>query len=351
MLTKIRIGRYFIGKGCGPFIIAEAGINHNGELKKAFAMIKAAKECGADAIKFQTFKAEEFISDHTQIFTYYSQGKKVTEPMFAMFKRCEFSASEWFRIKEKCDKEGILFLSTAQNRTDLDLLLKIGIRAIKVGSDDFTYTSLLKDYAKTGLPIILSCGMADLDEIKISLNAAGAFKGYPVILLYCISQYPAPAQDVNMLKLKTLRESFPGLTVGFSDHTQTDTAAVMAVAFGACVFEKHFTLDKGLPGPDHWFSENPQGLKSWVLAVRRAHTMLGSAEVVPTRSEQGMRIIARRSIVAARDIKKGEILALDNLALKRPGTGLPVSQLQKITGRRARRNIKNDTLIKRGDFI
>lgn len=346
---EIKIGKYNLKNGGAPFIIAEAGINHNGDIDKAFQMIKVAKAAGADAVKFQTFKAEEFVGNADQLFTYKSQGKKVTESMFKMFKRYEFSRQEWFLIKKRCNKEKIVFLSTPQNRSDLDLLLEIGIPAIKVGSDDFTNLPLLKEYAKTGLPMMISCGMADMKEVNDALAAIGALKGYPTVLMLCTSQYPTPPQDVNILKLKTLRNKSPMVILGFSDHTQGQLASTMAVAMGVVVFEKHFTLDHDLPGPDHWFSANPIELTNWVISIREAFILLGSPDISPTASEISMKLLARRSIHAIRDIKKGEKLTNSNLGLLRPGIGLPSYYLEKIIGLKAKINIRKNALIKMED--
>ena len=244
----IAIGSRPVGQEEEPFIIAEAGINHNGDIKKAFEMIGVAREAGADAIKFQTFKAHEFITDPKLTYTHGPQGKEVTESMLEMFKRYEFSKDQWFDVKKRCDDEEIIFLSTPQNRSDLDLLLEIGISAIKVGSDDFTNLPLLSSYRSTNLPMIVSCGMADLSEVYQSLDAIGSFDGYPTILLLCTSQYPTPPDDVNLNKLKTLAGAFPQVTLGFSDHTQGPLASSLAVALGARVLEKHFTLHRDLSG-------------------------------------------------------------------------------------------------------
>jgi sialic acid synthase SpsE len=301
-MALVSINDRFLGPQYPPFVIAEAGINHNGELAKAIEMIAVARAAGADAVKFQTFKAAEFIVDPTQTYTYRSQGRDVTESMLHMFRRCELPRQAWFEIKAECNRQNILFLSTPQNRSDLDLLLEVGVPAVKIGSDDFTNLPLLKSYAETGLPLILSCGMADLAEVYRSLDTVGALDGYPTVLLVCTSQYPTPQADVNLLRLTTLRGAFPDLTLGFSDHTQGPLASSVAVAFGACVFEKHFTLDHDLPGPDHWFSETPQTLAEWVRSIHQAHAMLGSPVVRPTIPERGLREIARRSVVAVRDI-------------------------------------------------
>jgi N,N'-diacetyllegionaminate synthase len=349
-MSQLIIANRLVGEGCPPFIVAEAGINHNGELEKAFEMIMVAKEGNVDAIKFQTFKAKEFVGDPNLKYTYLSQGKEVTEPMLEMFERYEFSKDEWISIKRKCDREGIMFLSTPQNQTDLELLLELKVPAIKVGSDDFNNLMLLKDYASTGLPIIVSCGMSDLAEIHQALNYIGAYDGYPTILLLCTSQYPTPSEDVNLLKLRTLADTFPMIVLGFSDHTQGQLASSLAVAFGACFFEKHFTLDHNLQGPDHWFSEDPRGLREWVNSIRNAYIMLGSAVVRPTVSEEKMKTLARRSIVALCDIDKSETLTTDNICLKRPGNGLPPIFFSQILGLKASRKITRGSILKLGDF-
>jgi sialic acid synthase SpsE len=349
-MGQVKISDFIIGSGCPPFIVAEAGINHNGDLNIALEMIHIAKISGANAIKFQTFKADEFVGDPNQTYTYRSQGKEITEFMMDMFKRYEFSRNEWFTIKKRCDEEGILFLSTPQNRSDLNLLLEIGIPAIKVGSDDFTNLPLLHDYAMTSLPMFVSCGMADLAEVYQALDATGAFDGYPVVLMLCTSQYPTPPQDVNLLKLKTLAAAFPMVVTGFSDHTQGPLAASLAVAIGACAFEKHFTLDHGLSGPDHWFSEDIEGLRCWIDSINTAFKMMGSGVVKPNANEEAMRLVARRSITALYDIEKGEFLTDHNIGLKRPGCGLPPSLISQIHGLKATKKISKGSILKYGDF-
>jgi len=349
-LNPITIKNFKIGSGFEPFIVAEAGLNHNGEIQKAFEMIKVVKEAGVNAIKFQTFKASEFIADPTLTYTYLSRGKKITEPQLDLFKRCEFSREDWFKIKKKCDKEKIMFLSTPENRSDLDLLLEIGIPAIKVGSDELINLPLLKDYASTGLPIILSSGMANLDEIHDALKTVGALDGYPTILLVTTSEYPTAFEDVNLRKFETLSKTFPNIPLGFSDHTQGFLASSLACAFGACFFEKHFTLSHDLEGPDHWFSEDPIGLKNWVNSIKTAYAMLGSNEVKPTAKELELRKSARRSIIALCDIEKGEKFNQNNIGLRRPGNGLPPKLIDQIYGLNATRKIPKGAIIKFSDF-
>lgn len=338
-MREILIGARRIGSDQPPFIIAEAGINHNGEPAKALEMVRIAKAAGADAVKFQTFKADEFVGDPSQTYSYRSQGREITEPMLAMFRRCELPRDAWPALKAEADRVGIVFLSTPQNRSDLDLLLAIGVEAVKVGSDDFTNLPLLQSYAKTGLPLILSCGMADFAEVRRSLAKVGTLDGYPTILLLCTSQYPTPPEDVNLRKLGTLQAAFPMVPIGFSDHTVGPLAASLASALGACVFEKHFTLDHDLPGPDHWFSETPDGLVEWAAAIRTAKAMLGSAVIQPTVAEREMRAVARRGVVALCAIAVGEPLTRVNIGIRRPGTGLPPDQFDIVLGRAAARDI------------
>jgi sialic acid synthase SpsE len=340
-MPQVTLGARTIGDGFPPFVIAEAGINHNGDVAQAVAMIHAARDAGADAVKFQTFRASEFVADRTQMFTYRSRGVEVTESMLAMFERYEFRPDQWRAVKDACDAAGITFLSTPQNRTDLDLLLELGVAAVKVGSDDFTNLPLLRSYAEARLPLILSCGMADLGEVYRSLETVGAFEGAPVALLLCTSQYPTPPADVNLRKLLSLRAAFPSVVLGFSDHTQGPIASAAARALGATVFEKHFTLDHDLPGPDHWFSEDPAGLRAWVAAIHAADAMLGSDVVRPTAAERANRKEFRRVIVAARAIAAGDVYHPGDLTMRRVagGAGLEPAFFDRLVGARAPRAV------------
>lgn len=332
-----------IGIGCQPFVVAEVGINHNGELDKAIEMIHVAKEAGCDAVKFQTFRAREFVNDLSQMFTYLSQGKKVTEPMLAMFQRYEFSEKIWAELKSECDSVGIHFFSTPQNPSDLDILLQVGVPAIKVGSDDFTNIPLLRIYAKTGLPLILSTGMSDLAEVHQALEAIRGLDGYPALLLVCTSQYPTPPDDANLARISTLRAAFPMVPIGFSDHTRGSVASVLAVGMGAVFLEKHFTLSHDLPGPDHWFSEDPIGLKNWVENIRLAYRLIGSPLMRPTEVERRNKLEYQRRIVAAHEIVAGELITEHSLKLRRVagGRGLPPYFWDHIIGRLALKSYKN----------
>lgn len=334
-----------IGQDQPVFIIAEIGINHNGDIKLAKEMVRAAKECGVDAVKFQTFKANEFIADPKETYTYYSQGEKVTESMLEMFQRYEFSKENWKEIADYCNELGIVFFTTPQNYSDLEAMLGIAeLPLIKVGSDDLTNLPLLEKYAQKRLPMIISAGMAYLSEIEDAVETIRMAGNNNISVLHCIASYPAEAEEVNMLKMKTISEAFDTIP-GFSDHTQGDEAVILATALGAKIIEKHFTLDKGLPGPDHWFAADVDELKSLVKAVRNTELMMGSRIIRPTEKELEMRKIARRSIVAAVDIGVGEVISEEKIEFKRPGTGLPPKFSKQVIGRTAKAEFK------RGDKI
>lgn len=265
--------------GIEPFIIAEAGLNHNGDLDRALEMVRIAHIAGCYAVKFQTFTASGVCSED-QVYTYRSQGKTITEPRINIFRRAELPVGAWPVIKRECERFGIIFLSTPQNPSDLDVLMGVGIPAIKIGSDDLTNIEMLKYCAKTRLPIILSTGMSNAVDIG---NALAAIHPSEAVLMACTSEYPCPDESVNALKIRTL--SWHNPLVGFSDHTKTSNAAIMAVALGACVFEKHFTLDHTLPGPDHWWSADTPELANYVNDIRSAHVMLGNGAIEPSAAE------------------------------------------------------------------
>jgi len=259
-----------------------------------------------------------------------------------MFERYEFSREQWFSLKNECARQGITFMSTPQNRMDLDLLLEIGIPAIKVGSDDLTNIPLIRSYAKENLPLILSSGMSDLAEVYDSVNVAGGFDALPVAVLLCTSQYPTPIEEVHLARLKTLKQALPGVTIGFSDHTKGSLASSLAVALGANILEKHFTLDHDLPGPDHWFSENPEGLKAWIDSIRLSYTMQGNPLVRPTPRELENKREFQRVVVASSDIKVGEMLTEHNISMQRvtKGEGLEPKFFDYLIGTVSNKNYK-----------
>lgn len=344
-IKKIKIGNKWIGGEEPCFIIAEAGINHNGDINIAKKMIDAVKEMGADCIKFQTFKAKELIADPKLTYTYKSQGKKITEPKIKMFERYEFSKKEWEEIINYCKRKKVIFSTTAQNPSDLDFILSLtDLPFIKIGSDDLTNLDLIRYYSLKNKPMIISAGMAYASEIKDAVLAIRKSENNDIIVLHCVSSYPASAEEVNLRKIKTIKNSF-GVVVGFSDHTEGVLASLAAVALGAKVIEKHFTLDKNMPGPDHYFSADLKEFEQLVDGIRYIEKSMGSYVIEPTDKEQKMRKIARRSIVAREDIKPSERITSDLIDYKRPGTGLPSKFVSKVIGKRADRSIKKGELI------
>ena len=291
IMNEIKIGGFTLGNGHLPFVVAEAGINHNGDLDRALAMVTAAKEAGCDAVKFATLKADEFCNPSHMI-TYKHEGEIVTEPEIEMFRRSELPDSAWITLKEECDRHGILFFSTPQNESDLKLLLDVGVPAIKIGSDDLTNLKLIASYASHNIPLIMSTGMADHTDIYAAANVARASGCDKLIFCVCTSEYPCPPEHANLARIGTLKRTFTH--IGFSDHTIGTDAAIIAATLGACYLETHFTLDNQLRGPDHAFSKDPKALKQWVDAIRNVRTMLGDWRVRPTDVEIAQRTQWRR---------------------------------------------------------
>jgi sialic acid synthase SpsE len=269
-----------IGDGYAPFIVAEVGVNHDGYVDQALSMIRAAAKADVDAVKFGVFKADEFCSRR--------------DPLYETFKRCELPDSAWAEIKAECERNDVIFFATPQNRSDLDILLDVGVPFIKIGSDDLANVALVESYAETKLPIILSTGMADLPDIYRAVDAV-VEAGSRAVICVCTSEYPCPAEHANLGRITTLREAFPTCPIGFSDHTIGPMAGMIAATLGAAYFEKHFTLDNDLHGPDHSFSANPEQLSNWAWSIRSALVMLGDGLVRPTEEEKRNRVKWRRA--------------------------------------------------------
>lgn len=334
--VNMRIGNWRSDATGPAYIIAEVGINHNGHLEWAHQMIDIAADCGADCVKFQTFHADQFCGDPDETFTYTSQGRQVTESMREMFRRVELPDDCWQDLAEHCAERNVDFMTTPQDVGDLELVLDLDLPALKVGSDDLVNTWLISRYSQTGLPMILSSGMAELDEIRNALLVAGWPENRSLAVLVCTSIYPAPPETTNLGRIATLVGEFPGLSVGFSDHTAGSTAAVIARSLGSSIFEKHFTQSHDSPGPDHWFSADPDELKDWIEAIRSVDVFVGTGVVAPAEAEIAMRRLARRGITALRDIDCGEILTEDNIGLRRPAEGISPAGFEQTLGRRAR---------------
>jgi len=344
MKRVVDIGGGRVGPGHPVLVVAEATINHNGNLDLARQMIEAAARAGADAVKFQAYHTEEFLSSRDLSYTYVSQGREVTESQYDMFKRCELERRDFEAIRDECRRQGVLFVCTATDVEAARMLVDIGIAAIKVGSDDLVHHPMLRSMARLGKPLILSTGMADMAEVRRAVDAVEEAGAEEVILLHCTSLYPTPEERANVLCVRTLQQEF-GCPVGFSDHTLGLSAAAGAVALGACVVERHFTLDRNMAGPDHAVSVDPPALAALVRAIRTTEQNLGSPEIAPTPEEMTMRAIMRRSIVARAALPGGTVLGREHLAYKRPGTGIAPMDEPLVLGRRTKRELKEGELI------
>ncbi len=328
------------------YIIAEVGINHNGDINIAKEMILSAKACGCDCVKFQTFKADEFISDPEQTYSYKSQGKDVTESMIEMFKRYQFSEEEWTELVSFCRNNDIEFSSTAQNHSDLKFLLSIcDLPFIKVGSDDLTNIQMLNEYAKYGKKMIISAGMAYASEIEDAVEAIRKAGNDDIVILHCVSSYPASPDEVNLKKIPVIKQCFD-VEVGYSDHTIGSSAAVGAICFGATVIEKHFTLDKNMPGPDHWFASNVEDLRQYIIDIRSIEKCIGSSKLTPSIKELEMRNIARRKIVVTSDLEIGHIITKEDIEYKRSDSvGLAPKHSEFLINRKLKQSkVKNQVL-------
>ena len=335
MSKTIRIGDRLVGTGQPAFIIAEAGANHNGDLSIAKELVRRAAEIGCDSIKFQTFSAEEFCADRAKTFTYQSRGKEVTESEYEMFKRFEFTREEWAELMAFCDEQGIFFFTTVQDPVNLEMMLELGLQCIKVGSDDFDHLVNLKRYARTGLPLIISKGMADLGEVDRVIRALRPHTDR-LAVLHCVSLYPTDAARLNILQVPKLAGLYPDIVWGFSDHSQGPLASTLAVAQGAHIIEKHFTLDHGMEGPDHWFSMDVAEMAQMVRDIRFAEAALGDGEIAPSPGEEESRKIMRRRVVAKADLQPGAVLDESSVAFKRADSGSFITHWEMIEGRRLR---------------
>jgi N-acetylneuraminate synthase len=353
------------------YVIAEAGVNHNGSLQRAIELVDLAAEAKADAVKFQTFKAEKIAVSTAPKAEYQISQTGSKESQLEMLKNLELSEDDHFRIRDRCILKGIHFLSTPFDVNSLNFLTQtLDIPKLKIPSGEITNAPLLLKAAGSGKPLIVSTGMCTMEEIEIALgilafgylnssrkpsleNFKTAFESIEgkyalcqnVILLHCTTAYPAPLEEVNLKVMDTMTTTF-GLQIGYSDHTIGISVPIAAVALGAVVIEKHFTLDKSLPGPDHQTSLAPHELKTMVLSIRQVEKALGQINKFPTPSEVENRDIARKSLVATRDIQEGEIFSEYNIDIKRPGNGISPLKYWDWLGKTAERDFKKDALLK-----
>ena len=325
-------------------IIAEAGVNHNGNLDLALKMVDEAKRAGADIVKFQTAIPEKVISKYADKAEYQKKTTGNEESQLEMCKRIHLKLSDYDIIKKYCEEVGIEFLSTPFDLESIDYLEKLGMRLWKIPSGEITNLPYLIKIAKTGKPVIMSTGMSELNEVEEAVNVLKENGAGEITLFHCTTEYPAPFESVNLRAMNTLREKFE-TDVGYSDHTVGFEAAVAAAVLGASVIEKHFTLNHNMEGPDHKASLEPEEFEVMVNNIRLIEKALGDGVKQPAEAEKKNIAIARKSIVAARDIKKGEIFTEDNITVKRPGSGISPMKWFEVLGTEAVRDFGEDELI------
>ncbi|MCG3658941.1 N-acetylneuraminate synthase [Aliarcobacter butzleri] len=328
------------------FIIAEAGVNHNGSIELAKKLIDVASESGVDAVKFQTFKAENLVSKNAQKADYQKQTTDKNESQFDMIKKLELDVDTHKELMLYCKTKNIMFLSTPFDHDSIDLLSNLGLEIFKIPSGEITNLPYLRHIGKLDKKVILSTGMADIGEIEDALDVliTCGTKKENIIVLHANTMYPTPMEDVNLKAMVTIGNTFD-IAFGYSDHTLGIEVDIAAVAMGACCIEKHFTLDKTMEGPDHKASLEPDELKVMVKAIRNIEKALGSYVKKPSKSEIPNMKIGRKSIVAKIDIKKGEILSENNIAIKRPGNGISPMRWDEIIGTISTKDYKEDDLI------
>jgi N,N'-diacetyllegionaminate synthase len=345
MLTNaLDIAGRKVGPGQPCFIIAEAGVNHNGSLVTARQLIDMAAEAGADAVKFQTFKAERLVTPDAPQAAYQAANTGSAEAQFSLLKRLELDVAAHQDLIAYCAERDILFLSTPFDEYSADLLVELGLPVLKISSGELTNLPFLRHVSSLGQPLIVSTGMATLGEVETAVETIRRTGAPPLALLHCVSNYPADPADVNLRAMATMAAAF-GVPVGYSDHTLGIEVPLAAVALGACGVEKHFTLDRTLPGPDHKASLEPGELAAMVRGIRTVEAALGDGRKRPAPGEADTAAVVRKSLVAAQDIAAGETLVADMVAIKRPGTGLTPGLYEAVIGRRARVNIGAGTVL------
>lgn len=326
------------------YIIAEAGVNHNGSFELACKLVDAAKKAGVDCIKFQTFKSQNLVSDNAEK-AEYQKGTTGDGTQVDMLKKLELSYDEFLKLKKYCDKVGITFLSTPFDLDSIKFLNSIDMPFWKIPSGEVTNLPYLLAIARTGKPVVMSTGMCEMAEIDAAVSVLKENGTKEIKLLHCNTEYPTPFQDVNLRAMQTIRDYF-GYEVGYSDHTKGIEVPVAAVALGATVIEKHFTLDRNMEGPDHMASLEPYELNAMVQSIRHIERALGSKEKKPSASEKKNLAVARKSIVAKRTIKAGEKLTEENITVKRPGSGISPMKWFDVIGTNAVRDFQEDELIR-----
>jgi len=346
----IKIGKFTIGERCPVFIIAEAGVNHNGNLDLAIKLVDAAKAAGADAVKFQNFKVEEVVTDKAGMAEYQKRNTGKSESQLEMGRKLELKDKDFAVIAAYCKKQGIMFLSTPHGGfQSVDLLQKLKVPAFKLGSADLNNLPIMDHAARFKKPMIIATGMATMQDIAEAVNCIRKTGNQKIIVFQCTTDYPSKLEDVNLRAMLTIRDKF-NVTIGYSDHTVGTEASIIAVALGARVLEKHLTLDNAMNGPDHKASANPKDFKAYIKAIRNAEIILGSPQKIVAQSARQYIPLVLKSVVARGAISRGEKLTKENLAIKRPTGGLPPKFYWDMLGKKAKRNLEPDEFIREGDY-
>jgi len=349
MVTSVEIAGRKIGPSNSAFIIAEAGVNHNGNLDTAKRLVEVAAEAGADAVKFQTFKAEKVVSLSAPKAAYQKNTTDPAESQLNMVRRLELSYEAFREVKDYCDQKGILFMSTPFDKDSVDFLESLGVPVFKIPSGEITNHPFLEHVAHKGKPLIMSTGMSYLSEVDEAVRLIQGVGNDQLVLLHCVSNYPANLADVNLRAMQTLQVAFQ-VPIGYSDHTLGIEAALAAVALGACVIEKHFTLDKQLPGPDHKASLEPKELKVMISGIRKVEQAMGDGRKIPASSEENTRRVARRSLALQEDVTEGEVIQAEMLTALRPADGIPPNLFSLVVGRKTARLLKAGTILQWRDL-
>lgn len=326
------------------YVIAEAGVNHNGSLVLAKQMVDKAKEAGVDCIKFQTFISKNIVSKSADKAEYQKQQTNSSESQLEMLQKLELSFDDFRELKEYCRIKKIEFLSTAFDFDSIDFLKSLDMNIWKIPSGEITNLPYLIKIGNLNKQVILSTGMSTMEDIKAALTALRKNGSGEITVLHCTTEYPTPYEDVNLNAMNTIKKEF-NVSVGYSDHTRGIEIPIAAVAMGAKVIEKHFTLDRNMEGPDHKASLEPDELKAMVSAIRNVESAIGSGDKIPAKSEKKNMAIARKSIIASCSIKKGEVFTEKNITVKRPGTGISPMRWFEVLGKVAKRDYKEDELI------
>jgi N,N'-diacetyllegionaminate synthase len=342
--APVIIGDRPVGRGEPVYLVAEAGVNHDGVLVRALQLVDAAVEAGADAVKFQVFDVDRLVAEGTAKAVYQRRGNGGSETQDEMLRKLQLDRSAFEAIAARARARGIAFIASPFDDSSVDVLVDLGVPAIKIASPDLVNLPLVTHAAATGLPLILSTGMADLEETRRAVDVARMNGADELLVLHCVSAYPARPEDANLAAMATLEDALD-VSVGFSDHTLGTAVAVAAAALGACVIEKHLTLDRTAPGPDHAASLEPRELAELVSQCRAAAAAIGDGVKRPVAAELENIVVTRRSVAAAHDLSAGSVLTRSSLVALRPGTGIPAANLDALVGRTLVRDVRRFHLL------